>query len=87
MPLGSMGAQSGRTAARFDDFFRLRPERADSECSWTVPREAIEAKGYDLKAVNPNAKNDEVTRTPPQLLDLIEARGREVAEAPAILRR
>src|SRR5262245_61603672 len=28
---------------RFDDFFRLLPERADSERSWTVTREAIEA--------------------------------------------
>ncbi len=31
-------------------------------------------------------KNDEDTRTPEQLLDLLEARGREVAEAPAVLR-
>jgi hypothetical protein len=31
-------------------------------------------------------KNDEDTRTPEQLLDLIEARGREVAEAPTVLR-
>ena len=84
---GSVGAQSGPTAAHFDDFFRLLPELADSERSWTVPRQAIEAKGYDLKAVNPNAKNNDDTRTPAELLDLIEAKGREVAEALAILRR
>jgi len=49
--------------------------------------EEIENAVYDLKAVNPHAKNEEDTRTPEQLLDLIEAKGREVAEALAILRR
>jgi len=51
-----------------------------------VTRQAIEAKGYDLKAVNPNAKSKEDTRTPEELLDLIESKGREVAEALAALR-
>ena len=51
-----------------------------------MTRAEIEAKGYDLKAVNPNAKNNEDTRTPEELLDLIEAKGREVAEAVARLR-
>jgi len=32
------------------------------------------------------AKGDEDTRTPEELLDLIEAKGREVAEALAVLR-
>jgi len=41
---------------------------------------------YDLKAVNPNAKSNEDTRTPAELLDFIEAKGREVAEALARLR-
>jgi len=74
------------TAEHFEEFFRLLPERADSERSWTVTREEIEAKNYDLKAVNPNAKNEEDTRTPEELLDIIEAKGREVAEALAVLR-
>ena len=51
-----------------------------------VTREQIEVKNYDLKAVNPNAKVVEDTRTPEELLDLIEAKGREVAEALASLR-
>jgi hypothetical protein len=63
------------------------PTRADSERSWTVTREDIEAKGYDLKAVNPNAKMDVDTRTPAEILDIIEAKGREVAEALAALRK
>jgi type I restriction enzyme M protein len=40
-----------------------------------------------LKAVNPHARNDQDTRTPEQLLDLIGAKGREVAEALAALRK
>lgn len=54
--------------------------------SWTVERNEIEARGYDLKAVNPHAKRDEDTRTPEELLDIIEAKGREVSEALAALR-
>jgi type I restriction enzyme M protein len=48
--------------------------------------ESIENAVYDLKAVNPNRAPEEDTRTPEQLLDLIEAKGREVAEALAVLR-
>jgi type I restriction enzyme M protein len=81
-----VGKKSPLTLAHFDEFFRLLPERADSEHSWTVTRQDIEAKNYDLKAVNPHAKAREDTRTPEELLDLIEAKGREVAEALAILR-
>jgi type I restriction enzyme M protein len=75
------------TLDKLDDFFRLLPDRADSERSWSVSRSEVEAKNYDLKAVNPNRKLDEDTRTPEELLDLVEAKGREVAEAIAELRR
>ena len=81
-----VGKRTPLTLDKFDEFFRLLPEWADSERSWTVTREAIEAKNYDLKAVNPNAKAGGDTRTPEELLDLIEAKGREVAEALATLR-
>ncbi|MBI2304004.1 MAG: N-6 DNA methylase [Chloroflexi bacterium] len=81
-----VGKKTPLTIDRFEELFRLLPERGDSERSWTVARQEIEAKSYDLKAVNPNAKNDEDTRTPEELLDLIDAKGREVAEALASLR-
>ncbi len=81
-----VGKKTPLTLDRFDEFFRLLPERGDSDRSWTVGREAIEGKNFDLKAVNPNAKGDEDARTPEELLDLIEAKGREVAEALATLR-
>jgi hypothetical protein len=46
----------------------------------------IEDAVYDLKAVNPNKQAEEDIRTPAELLDTIEAKGREVAEALAQLR-
>ncbi|MBI3028192.1 MAG: N-6 DNA methylase [Candidatus Rokubacteria bacterium] len=81
-----VGKKSPLTLDKFEEFFRLLPERADSERSWTVTRKEIEAKNFDLKAVNPNAKSNQDTRTPEELLDLIEAKGREVAEALQALR-
>lgn len=81
-----VGKKSPLTLNRFDEFFKLLPDRTDSERSWTITRAEIEAKNYDLKAVNPNAKNNEETRTPEELLDLIESKGLEVAEALKLLR-
>ncbi len=47
----------------------------------------IESAVYDLKAVNPNKKPVVDTRTPEELMDIIEAKGREVAAALAALRK
>ena len=73
--------------SHFDEFFELLPSRGDSQRSWTVSRSEIEARNYDLKAVNPNRVAEVDTRTPAELMDLIEAKGREVAAALATLRR
>lgn len=81
-----VGKKSPLTLAHFEEFFRLLPMHGDSERSWTVERKEIEGRGYDLKAVNPNAKRQEDLRTPEELLDIIETKGREVAEAIANLR-
>lgn len=48
--------------------------------------EDVEHAVYDLKAVNPHRKTDVDRRTPTELLDVIEAKGREVAEALEALR-
>jgi type I restriction enzyme M protein len=151
-----VGKKQPLTLAHFDDFFRLLPDRADSDQSWTVDflarkrkaadeaqpfedqcrekqqaaaqwkerldslrtgkrnqrdeaaileaeqkiitltREAREFKSkaddiknavYDLKAVNPNKTAEVDARTPEELLDLIEDKGREIAAALAILRK
>jgi type I restriction enzyme M protein len=46
----------------------------------------IENAVYDLKAVNPHRKPDVDRRTPSELLDLVEAKGVEIAEALKKLR-
>jgi type I restriction enzyme M protein len=74
------------TLEHFNDFFDLLETRADSPRSWTVTRAEIEARGYDLKAVNPTARAPGDMRTPIELLDEIEARGQEVDAAIARLR-
>jgi type I restriction enzyme M protein len=81
-----VGKKTPFTLDRFEEFFKLLPQRGDSERSWTVTRKEIEEKNYDLKAVNPHVKNEEDTRTPEELLDVIEQKGREVAEALKVLR-
>lgn len=52
----------------------------------TGKAENLENAVYDLKAVNPHNPPDADTRTPAELLDLIEAKGREMTEALAVLR-
>ncbi|MBE3142648.1 MAG: N-6 DNA methylase [Planctomycetes bacterium] len=81
-----VGKKTPLTVAHFEEFFKLLPERAESKRSWTVTRAEIEERGYDLKAVNPNRKVVVDERTPDQILDEIEAKGRDVAEALATLR-
>ena len=46
----------------------------------------IENAVYDLKAVNPNKNAQSDTRTPEELLAIIEAKGREIEAALALLR-
>jgi type I restriction enzyme M protein len=74
------------TIQHFNEFFQLLPTRADSEHSWTLSREALEARKLDLKAVNPNRRSTEDTRSTEELLEIIEANGREIDAALADLR-
>jgi type I restriction enzyme M protein len=81
-----VGKKTPFTIDRFEEFFKLFPKRADSDRSWTITRKEIEDKNYDLKAVNPNAKTEEDTRTPEELLDLIEEKGKEIQKILKALR-
>jgi type I restriction enzyme M protein len=47
----------------------------------------IEDAVYDLKAVNPHRRPVVDTRTPEELLDLIDAKGKEIADALVALRK
>jgi len=82
-----VGKKTPLTAAHFEEFFRLLPLRENSERSWTVMHPEIEARGFDLKAVNPNRKPDQDKRTPEEILDLIDAKGQEAAQALSQLRQ
>ena len=75
------------TISHFDEFFELLPDRRESERSWSVARSDIEAKNYDLKAVNPNRVVPVDTRTPEELIVTIEAKGTEIEAALASLKR
>jgi type I restriction enzyme M protein len=48
--------------------------------------QGIEDAAFDLKAVNPNVKTEEDTRTPSELIELIETKSREVQDLLAKLR-
>ena len=75
------------TLAHFDHFFKLLPTRADSPKSWTVTLQEIKDNNYDLKAVNPNRVEDTDTRTPTELLDLIEQKTKTIQTTLAKLRQ
>ncbi|GBU21859.1 hypothetical protein R80B4_01761 [Fibrobacteres bacterium R8-0-B4] len=81
-----VGKRTPFTIDKFDEFFRLLPDRADSERSWSVDRQTIEKNGFDIKAVNPNRKVEQDTRTPPELIALIEEKQGEIMAALADLR-
>ena len=86
--LSSIKVNKGQplTLSHFDEFFQLLPDRQDSERSWTVSRSEIEAKNYDLKAVNPNRTDQVDTRTPQDLIGTIEAKSKEIDKALANLK-
>ena len=79
-----VGKKLPLTLDRFEQFFELLPMRGDSERSWTVTRAAIEAKNYDLKAVNPNRKVETDPRTPAEILAAIEQRHQEVSRCEGL---
>jgi type I restriction enzyme M protein len=76
-----VGKRTPFTLDRFNDFFRLLPDRKNSNKSWTVARKTIEKNNFDLKAVNPHRKIVEDTRTPEELIALIEAKQLEIKKA------
>jgi len=74
------------TQAHFEEFFRLLPERADSERSWSVSVEEIRERGYDLKAVNPHRREMSDTRSPDDLWEIIYQTWEEVGNLLRVLR-
>ena len=92
--------QAAQWNERLQDLKKARPrdkqavEKAEEKAK-QLTREAkalagrakdIEDAVYDLKAVNPNKKPLVDTRTPEELMGLIDQQGREIAAALAVLR-
>ncbi|MGK7919157.1 MAG: N-6 DNA methylase [Trichodesmium sp.] len=69
------------TLDKFENFFALLPNRAKTQRSWNITREEIEARDYDLKAVNPNSIFTSKIRKKQELLNLIAEKSSEVTEA------
>ncbi|MEM4202893.1 MAG: hypothetical protein QXS54_02370 [Candidatus Methanomethylicaceae archaeon] len=46
-----------------------------------MARQEVEARNFELKAVNLYCKNDEDTCTPEELIEFIRAKGRKIEEA------
>jgi type I restriction enzyme M protein len=69
------------TIEQFDEFFKLLPGHESSERSWKVSIEEIEAKNYDIKAVNPNRKDETDKRIPEELVSIIETQNEELIKA------
>ena len=82
-----VGKRSMLTLDKFDGFFELLPDRADSERSWSVDRQSIEAGGFDLKAVNPNRITEQDTRTPGELIATIEEEQKTMMSGLAELKK
>jgi type I restriction enzyme M protein len=94
------GQQTAQWNERLKDLKKAKPcnEKAIEEAEAKVKeltRESrdlaskakeIEDAVYDLKAVNPNKKPKVDTRTPEDLMNIIEIKGREITEALAILK-
>lgn len=82
-----VGKKSPFTIERMGDFFDLLPRRAESPRSWCVSRVVIERRGYDLKAVNPNAKQQQDQRTPLEIVAALRDSSERIETAIAELSR
>jgi type I restriction enzyme M protein len=93
-------AQAARLRQRIKEAKKAAKPDEDQSAKWQAEASLLEAEArdlaakaqaledavYDLKAVNPHAKNEEDARTPAELIAFIETKGREVAEALAVLK-
>ena len=71
----------------FDEFFKLLPQKENSKNSWKVSIEEIQENNYDIKAVNPNRKIEEDTRTPEELISIIDTQGKGIEKSLKALKR
>ena len=84
------GRNLGKTNPLNDDdlaeFVELQTTNADSDKSWTVNIDAINADTWDLSVKNPNRNDEIIHRSPVEILDEIEALDAESAKILAGIR-
>lgn len=76
-----IGKKNPLTLARMEGLLEAVKSLAETERSWFVSIEDIEAKGFDLKAVNPNRKVEVDPRSSAEILREIESRHEEITNA------
>ncbi|MEE9264596.1 MAG: N-6 DNA methylase [Vicinamibacteria bacterium] len=84
------GRSLGKTNPLNDDdlaeFVKLQKTFADSEQSWTVDARDVDQESFDLSVKNPNAQEEDLIRSPEEILDEIEVLDAEAAEVLAGIR-
>jgi type I restriction enzyme M protein len=85
-PFREEAETKARAAAACSDKEQAKELSKQAKAATTKAKE-IEDAVYDLKAVNPHKKAIVDERTPEELLALIEAKGKEVAAALALLKK
>ncbi|MDQ2985660.1 MAG: type I restriction-modification system subunit M [Armatimonadota bacterium] len=68
------------------EFVSLQPKKKDTDKSWAVDVNTMDASTFDLSVKNPNGGEDVTHRTPQEILDEIAALDAETAELLAGIR-
>ena len=85
-PGRNMGKTNPLNDADLLDFIELQKTFADSDKSWSVDADSIDAASYDLSVKNPNGGEEITHRSPQDILDEIAALDAESAEVLATIR-
>jgi type I restriction enzyme M protein len=83
--------RSPLTLGHFEDFFKRydlshKDQDRESERSWWVDVDQVRARNYDLKAVNPNARDTGERRAPEELFQAVEQAQAKIAAGLSELR-
>ncbi|MFH1938492.1 MAG: SAM-dependent DNA methyltransferase, partial [Patescibacteria group bacterium] len=63
-----------------EEFVELQKDRRDSENSWKVSVNDLDAETYDLSVKNPNKKDEGVLREPKEIIEEMRELDKKSAE-------
>lgn len=86
LKLADLKKAKKRNEQAIEDTTEVIAELTRESRDFAAKAKEIEDAVYDLKAVNPHKKPDVDERTPGELMNIIEAKGQEIADALALLR-